>query len=474
MKKIVLSTVILVIASASVANAQSRTGYFVRNSTQNHYMNPAFAPDQGYVGFPFLSGVNVQSATNFGPSTFLYPLSNGKYGLFLNGEVSSDEFLSGLKEFSYADFNIGYNLIDAGWFTGKDSFWTISLGMDVNVESSIPKELFRFLKNGMSTDPQAYSIQNLSLGASAYARLSVGYSRGLDEFVEGLRVGGKLNLLAGISDIQADIERLDLNLSSQSWNVKSLGSAHILGGGLVPAFDDQGYIDGVSFDPSGLGVSGFGLSFDLGAEYTISEGTPVDGLRFSVSVTDLGFMSYGKNKSRLFTTEREFMFDGFDNLGEEGSLDAQLEDLTDDLLGMASLKEETVSEAQRGGLAATLHAGVDYSFLEDKMNVGILYSARFGRFRTDNELTLAWNYSPVRSFNVALSYSLLKTHTTFGWLLTFVPTKGVGIFLGSDYTSLNYTSLNFDGFKLPVPSKRVMLDVNFGLTISLGGKNSRY
>ena len=185
-------------------------------------------------------------------------------------------------------------------------------------------------------------------------------------------------------------------------------------------------------------------------------------------------MSYGKNKSRLFTTEREFMFDGFDNLGEEGSLDAQLEDLTDDLLGMASLKEETVSEAQRGGLAATLHAGVDYSFLEDKMNVGILYSARFGRFRTDNELTLAWNYSPVRSFNVALSYSLLKTHTTFGWLLTFVPTKGVGIFLGSDYTSLNYTSLNFDGFKLPVPSKRVMLDVNFGLTISLGGKNSRY
>jgi len=108
------------------------------------------------------------------------------------------------------------------------------------------------------------------------------------------------------------------------------------------------------------------------------------------------------------------------------------------------------------------------------MNVGLLYSARFGRFRTENELTIAWNYAPVRSFDIALSYSLLKTHSTIGWLITFVPKKGIGIFLGSDYTPLNYTALNIEGIKLPVPAKEVMLDVNFGLTISLGGKNRRY
>ena len=108
------------------------------------------------------------------------------------------------------------------------------------------------------------------------------------------------------------------------------------------------------------------------------------------------------------------------------------------------------------------------------MNVGLLYSARFGRFRTESELTLAWNYAPVRSFDIALSYSLLKTHSTFGWLITYVPKRGVGIFVGSDYTPLNYTALRVHGVKLPVPAREFVLDVNFGLTISLGGSNRRY
>lgn len=474
MKKILLSAMILVMASA-VLDAQSKTGYFVRNSTRGHYYNAAFAPDQGYVGIPVLSGINISLGANYGPSTFLFPLSNGKYGLFLNEEVDSDVFLSGLKDYSFTNLDFGYTVLDAGWYTGKDSFWTVSMGVDVNMDSSLPKELFRFLKNGMETDPQSYSIQNVAFGASAYSYVSLGYSRGLDDYVKGLRIGGKVKLLAAVSDIQANIERLDLNMSSQSWNVKTLGSAHVLGGGLVPAFDENGYVNGMSFDPSGLGVSGFGMAFDLGAEYTISEGTPVDGLRFSVSVTDLGFVSYGKNKSRVFTTEGEFTFEGFENMGEEGSdLNTQVDEVTNELIGLTHFEEQEVDKAQGGSLAATLHAGVDYSFLDDKMNVGLLYSARFGRFLTENELTLAWNYSPVRSFNIALSYSLFKTHSTFGWLLTFVPTKGVGIFLGSDYTSLNYTALAFDGFKIPVPSRNMVVDVNFGLTISLGGKNSRY
>lgn len=154
MKKI-LSVISFLTLGAILLSAQSRTSYFVRNSTQNHYMNAAFVPDQGYVGVPFLNGFDIQLGGNFGPSTFLYPLSNGKTGLFLNEEVSSEAFLAGPRNNTSLDLNFGYNVVDAGWFTGKDSFWTISLGMDVNVDSSIPKEFFRFLKNGMTTNPRA-------------------------------------------------------------------------------------------------------------------------------------------------------------------------------------------------------------------------------------------------------------------------------------------------------------------------------
>ena len=394
MKKI-LSVISFLTLCAVLLSAQSRTSYFVRNSTQNHYMNAAFVPDQGYIGVPFLNSLDIQLGSNFGPSTFLYPLSNGKTGLFLNQEVSSETFLSGLRNTSSLDLNFGYNVVDAGWFTGKDSFWTISLGLDVNVDSSIPKELFRFLKNGMATDPQSYTIENLGIGAQAYANLSLGYSRGLDELVKGLRVGAKVKLLASVADLQMQIDRLDLNMSSEAWTVNSLGSARILGGGFSPSFDEDGYLNGLNFDPSGLGVGGFGMAFDLGAEYTISEGTPVDGLRFSVSVTDLGFISYGKNKSRLLSADGSVRYEGIEDLGGEGDINSQLNGITDELMGLASFTEQKVDKSQNGSLAATLYAGVDYSFLDDKMNVGLLYSARFGRFRTENELTLAWNYAPV-------------------------------------------------------------------------------
>lgn len=272
MKKIIIPALLLLSATVS-AYSQSRTSYFVRNSTQSHNFNAAFVPDQGYVGMPLLNGFDIQLGSNFGTSTFLYPLSNGKTGLFLNEEVSSEAFMSRLRNNNYLDFNFGYDVIDFGWFTGKDSFWTVSLGVDVNVDSSFPKEFFKLLKNGMADNPQTYTIHNLGLGAQAYAHLSLGYSRGLDELVKGLRVGGKVKFLASMADIQMNIDRLDVNMSSQSWSVSSLGTARILGGGVAPSLSEDGYVNGVQFDPSGLGVGGFGMAFDLGAEYTLSEGT---------------------------------------------------------------------------------------------------------------------------------------------------------------------------------------------------------
>ena len=150
--------------------------------------------------------------------------------------------------------------------------------------------------------------------------------------------------------------------------------------------------------------------------------------------------------------------------------------MKDDLLSMVSFSEQSVTENQIRMMTATLYAGVDYSFLKDKMNVGLLYSARFGRLRTENELTFAWNYAPTRGFDIALSYSLLKTHSTIGWLITASPKRGLGIFFGSDFTPVNYSALKLEGLpiSIPVPKKELILDVHFGVTVSFGGTNSRY
>lgn len=478
MKKIVLFLGMMAVSALTFnAKAQSRTSYFVRNSTQNHEFNAAFAPDQGYVGFPLLSGVDLNLGSSLGVSNFLFPLSNGKTGLFLNSEVSADEFLSGIRNSNALGVNFRYKILDAGWYTWKDSFWTLSFDVRADVDLSLPGEFFRFLKLGMSGDPTSYSIKNLGVTGQVYGQVALGYSQGLDKWVKGLRVGGKVKLLASMMDVQANISSLDLNLSSQSWGAKSYASGHILGGGLNPLYDENGHVNNVAFDPSGLGVAGYGAAFDLGVEYTISEGTPVDGLRFSLSVTDLGFISYDKSKATILSSDgNEVVFDGIEGLEPDTDFNQTFNSLKDDMLSMVSFSQQPVTDDQIRMLTATLYAGVDYSFLKDKMNVGLLYSARFGRLRTENELTLAWNYAPTRGFDIALSYSLLRTHSTIGWLITAFPKRGLGIFFGSDFTPVNYSALNLEGLpiSIPVPKKELILDVHFGVTISLGGTNSRY
>lgn len=472
MRKIIISAILILLSVVSVYS-QSRTSYFVRNSTQNHNFNAAFVPDQGYIGVPILSNFDLQTSSNLGALSILYPLEGGQTCLFLNSQVSSEEFLSKLRKNNYLDATFSYDVINAGWFTGKDSFWTIAIGERVDMQSSLPREFFSLLKNGMYDNPSAYSIENMGVGATLYSQISLGYSRGLDELVEGLRVGGKFKLLLSMADVQMNIDRMDISMSSDSWSAATTGSASVLGGGIDLMYDENNNLSSVGYDPSSMGIGGAGIAFDLGAEYILSEGTPVDGMRFSLSVTDLGFVSYGKKRSRLLSSEGNIVFDGFEDIGVDGS-GVNTDSMMEDLMSMAAFKEEPVTKNQVRSLTATLYAGVDYPFLDDKMNVGLLYSARFGRFRTESELTLAWNYAPVRSFDIALSYSLLKTHSTFGWLITYVPKRGVGIFVGSDYTPLNYTALKVQGVKLPVPAREFVLDVNFGLTISLGGSNRRY
>ena len=458
-------------SAAVLANSQTRTSYFVRNSTQSHNFNAAFVPDQGYVGFPLLSGFDINMGSNLGTKAILYPLDNGKTGLFLNNQVSSEQFLQNIRKNNYLDMHFGYELINAGWFTGKDSFWTLSIGAKADVETSLPREFFRLLKDGMYANPSTYCIENFGFGAGIYGQIALGYSRGLDNLVEGLRVGGKVKFLVSMADVEMNVEKLDLTLGSDRWSAVSRATASVMGGGVAVGYDDHGYLNSINFDPSTLGVGGFGAAFDLGVEYVLSEDTPVDGMRFSLSVTDLGFISYNKNRATVLSSNEEIAFEGFDGISIDGT---GTSDFMDEIMNMAALKNEAADKNQVRRLAATLYAGVDYPFLDDKMNVGLLYSARFGRFYTENELTLAWNYSPVRSFNIALSYSLLKTHSTMGWLITYVPKRGIGVFLGSDYTPLNYTAFQFDGFKLPVPARECIFDVNFGLTISLGGSNRRY
>lgn len=90
---IILVTIAFV-CICTVSSAQSlHSGYFLEGYTYRHLMNPAFAPERNYVAIPVIGNINVGAQSNVGLNTFIYPYGNNKLTTFMNGNISSSEFL---------------------------------------------------------------------------------------------------------------------------------------------------------------------------------------------------------------------------------------------------------------------------------------------------------------------------------------------------------------------------------------------
>ncbi len=461
MKKYILLFVLLSFPLISAGQALN-SGYFVDNYTLGHQLNPAFAPRKSYVGFPLLSNININFASSLGASNILYPLDNGKLGLFLHPDVPSSVVMNGLKPNNSLNANIAYDIFSIGWYTGEHFFWTIDAGVRAEEDSNIPKELFAFLKNGMSNNPTTYNIENFKINENIFSHISFGFSTDLDQFVKGLRVGAKVKFLLAMNSANIAIDNATITMSDQQWSISSKASGTIMGKGIDLVTDDDGKINNIKFNPSSLGVCGFGLGFDLGVQYRISQGTPVDGLTFSLSATDLGFLMYGKDNITNAYASGNTTFSGLKDVDVfDMSFSEEFDKIKKELLALASFYPEEATSSAVTPLTSKVRVGVEYPFLNDMMSVGVLYTGRFNKVAGNHELTFAYNYKPKEWFDLTLSYSVLNSLSSFGWLLNFTPNKGVNFFIGSDYTPLKYTPQG-------IPVKNCFLNIQTGISFPFG------
>lgn len=459
MKKIII--ILFAFTVSTTVFSQSRIHYFIDGSTMSHNFNAAFAPEHGYFAIPVLGNINVSSTGNLGLYNLLYPLDNGSLGTFLHPDVPADLAMSRFRDMNNLGVNMQTDILNFGWFTKRNSFWNISLGLDADMGIGIPKDLFKALKVGMVSDPTSYSVAGLGVNANAHAHLAVGYSTPICDW---LRIGAKLKFVASAADAYVHVDKLDLTMASDQWTVASKAAGTIYGSFLNFELDEDGKITGIAPDWSKPGLAGMGGAIDLGLEYAAPKGSPVYGLRAAASVTDLGFIYYSKDNIRKAESpDGTFVYDGFEGIGADMNVNDQLEGMKKDLYGLIELTEVTAEKDEARMLTTKFYASVDYSFLKDKMNVGLLYSAKFGRYFDEHELTVAWNYSPAHWFNVALSYSMVNTRSTIGWMISFLPHKGLNFFIGSDYTAFDYSPVG-------IPVKGSYLNANIGLCVPFGPK----
>ncbi len=456
------------VAACFTVSAQGlKSGYFLEGNYYRHQLNPAFGNERAYFSFPVLGNMNIDVQSNMGLSTFLYKSTTPGYDLttFLDPNVSASEFLDKLKGTNRLGTTINLQILSTGFNVWK-GYMTIDLGIKSNVSSRLPKDFFSLIKNGMDESGVTQcDFDNLRFSANAYAEIGLGYSM---RVMDNLRVGGKLKFLIGGAYAQMTYDKLTMKLSDEQWDITADGYLDMA----VPtmAFETElengrNKVTDVNTDGP-FSLSGGGFAIDLGATYKI-----FDGLEVSAAILDLGFIKW-KDVNRA-VSGGQYTFDGFNNIQtdkdspdyDDNSIDAQLENLGDDIKDVFLLYEDETGVGKAKALAATLNIGAEYTMpFYDKLSAGFLSSTRIAGKMSTSEGRFYANLSPVSVLDLSVNYAISSYGSSFGWMLNLHP-KGFNFFIGSD-------SQFFKVSPQMIGVKRVNTNINMGINFPIGRKLS--
>ncbi|MCH5175964.1 MAG: hypothetical protein J1F40_08760 [Prevotellaceae bacterium] len=436
MKKNIKSVIVVaVLGTTSTAIGQNlNTGYFNEGYIYRHELNPAYGNEQTYVALPGVSNVNIGMNSNLKLSNLLHNV-DGKTALFLNPQVDTQEFLSGIHDKNRISENIKLQVLGGG-FRSWGGYNTAEFNVRQNLYLNIPGDLFRLAKQGLEN--KVYDLSNMNAHADAYGELAFGHSRQIDDK---LRVGAKVKFLFGFANINAKVEKAQLELRDDAYVgttsatlQTSLSSMQYQTETTMRGPEGEQtphtYVSGI--DDVSFGVTGFGLGLDLGAEYKID-----DHFKVSAALLDLGFISWSNCYEASTNGERrintgDYLF----ALGEDesNSFNKELDRLGEGLAELYELQDNGNIGGTTKALSATLNLGVEYTpDFYDKLKFGFVNSTRLAGKYTWTDFRFSANVAPVKFFSASASVSFGTYGASFGWLLN-ARTTGFSIFLGMDHT----------------------------------------
>lgn len=456
----------LLSAALLPATAQEfRSSYFMQTSNFRHQMNPALL-DSSYVAV-LAGNINVGATGNIGLKNFVYKLTpeqqtrfgGYEYTTFMNPTVDAAKFLGDLHDKNRLDLYLNYNLFSVAFkaFGGTN---LVEFNLRSNTNVSLPKELFEFAKTAGAKEH--YSLSDIGMRTQNYAEFALGHSHKIGER---LTVGAKMKFLLGMAYADFSADRIDLTLNGDQWRVQ--GDARLKAALLDSRFEheaaDKNAPDGrprvKGLDDVAFGMPGFGLAFDFGATYQLT-----DDLKLSASLTDLGFISWGKTQQASSTGD--YTFDGFEdiyagsgNSGDGNKLGDQFESLGDDLEEMFSVYDDGEGSATQA-LAATLNVGAEYTLPAwRKLRFGFLYTSRIHGLYSWHQGMLSATVQPVKWFEATVNGAATSTGCTFGAAASF-KARHFNFYIGAD-RFLGKVSKEF------IPLNRANANVTLGLTFPL-------
>lgn len=323
--KSIALTAVLAASSVICAAQNTRSAYFTEGYLYRYQMNPAIANERNFVAMPALGNMNVGINGNLSLDDVLYNV-NGETTTFLNPSVSASEFLDGINDKNRLGADIKVGILAAG-FKAFKGYNTIALNVRTNVQTQLPKSLFSLLKEGVENT--TYDISDVRAHADAYVELALGHSHKINDQ---WRVGATMKFLVGGANIDAEFDKAYLTLGEDSWNAVVEGQLQSSIKGLTYERDvndrtGHEYVSG--FDVDGTGINGFGMAFDLGAEFKLNRDWT-----FSASVLDFGFINWSNNVLASTNGVQEFSTDKYSfNVDDDAtnSFENEWDNMRDDL-----------------------------------------------------------------------------------------------------------------------------------------------
>lgn len=428
-KSLAIAAMAAAVTTAATQAQNTYSGYFLENYNYRYQMNPAFGNENNFVGMPALGNLNISFHGNLHLTSVLYNYQ-GRTVLFTNPNIPTSTVMKGIHDANKIGTTNKINILNAG-FKAWGGYNTIGIGVVADANASVPGSLFSLLKEGITN--RSYSIDNLRVSATAYAEIALNHSREIKQ-VPGLRVGAAMKFLLPAGNMEAYLKNASLNLGVDAWDIQAQADVYASVKNLRYKLDTnhdanppREYVNGVDLDSFGL--NGFGLGFDLGAEYDWN------GFKFSAAILDLGFISYSQTQFASTNGVKSFELNKytFDANGDDD--DTTWDEMKDDLSSLYQLEDMGNTGSRTRALNATLNFAADYEFpYYRRLHFGLVNSTRFHGVFTDTQFRLSANVRPVDILSASVNFAAGTYGVGFGWLLNLNTKKGFSLFIGMDRT----------------------------------------
>lgn len=461
MRKLLASiSVFLLPAFAAVAQT-NRNSYFLDNNLYSYRINPAIRSEKPFVGL-IINNISTEDKSNLGISSFLYP-RNGELVTGLNSAVSTDEFLGNLKDMNALSVNLDETILAFGFDSGENAFSNVEVNLRTNISGGIPKSLFEFLKKGSSGS--AYRIGETKVNANSYLEIAYGYSQKINERI---RVGGRLKVLLGAANLDANITRADVTVNGEKLEVDAQADLKVAAPEVSFRNNEEGYMDISNPVVSNkFGLAGLGAALDLGMTFE-----PVDGLTLSASVNDLGGISWKNNVTAQSAANASFEGTEF-TFGQENSA------ITDDLEAALKKLEDLLKFKQQGGetrsfemLPCTINFGARYRMpFYDRLSAGVLAAYRTNRYVGWFDIRGGLTITPIDWFSLCGTVGYNSYCPTCGAALSF-NLANLNFFLSAETFIGDLARIK--DIPVPVPVNAFREQLNFGINITFGQRGTAF